>query len=122
MRRGRRFMNRFRSSRTAAALVVLGGLVAAAVAVASAQAAANKPYAANVHQTLDTPGSFTLTLANDPNASQSLGSANFTPPAGFVLGAVTGKGGTNADGFDVKIVGNVVQFRAKSSSQALAMS
>ena len=115
-------MNRFRSLRTAAVLVVLGGLVAAAVAVASAQAAANKPYTANVHQTLDTPGSFTLTLANDPNASQSLGSANFTPPAGFVLGVVAGKGGTNADGFDVKIVGNVVQFRAKSSSQALAKS
>jgi len=113
-------MKRFGSLRNMAVVLVSCGLVAAVVLVASAQAASNKPYLANVHQTLNTPGSFTLTLTNDPKASQSLGSANFTPPVGFVLGVVSGKGGTNADGFDVSIVGNVVQFRAKSSSQALA--
>ena len=39
--------------------------------------------------------------------------------AGFVLGGVTAIGGTNASGFNVTLAGNVVQFRAKSSSQAL---
>jgi hypothetical protein len=94
--------------------------VAVAIVAATAQAASNKPYTANVHQTLNTSGSFTLTLTNDPKASQSLGSANFTAPPGFTLGVVTGKGGAGASGFDANVVGNVVQFRAKSSSQALA--
>jgi hypothetical protein len=102
------------------ALVVVAAAVAVALAATTARAASNKPYSANVHQTLNTPGSFTLTLTNDPKASQTLGSANFTAPAGFVLGAVTGVGGTDASGFTVGISGNVVQFRAKSSSQALA--
>jgi hypothetical protein len=98
-------------------------LVAVAIVVgvvaATAQATPNKPYTANVHQTLNTPGSFTLTLSNDPHASQTLGSANFTAPQGFVLGGVTSIGGTDASGFDVSVVGNVVQFRAVSSATAL---
>ncbi|HEY1563491.1 MAG TPA: hypothetical protein VGF72_02275 [Gaiellaceae bacterium] len=97
----------------------MGGLVAAVAAAASAQAASNKPYTANVHQTLNTANSFTLTLTNDPKASQSLGSANFTAPAGFALGAVSHV--TNS-GFTVSVSGSVVQFRAKSSSQALGKS
>src|SRR2546421_512455 len=112
-------MQRFGSLRNAVAVLALCGLVAAAVAVASAQAAASKPYTANVHQTLNTPGSFTLTLTNDPKASQSLGSANFTAPPGFLLGAVSIPGGTDGPGFNVTVAGNVVQFRAKSSAQAL---
>jgi hypothetical protein len=112
-------MNRFGSFRNAAALVALGVLAAAAVAVATAQAASNKPYSANVHRTPNTASSFTLTLTNDPRASQSLGSANFTAPAGFVLGAGAADNVTN-NGFNVTVAGNVVQFRAKSSSQALA--
>jgi hypothetical protein len=87
-----------------------------AVIIGSAQAASSKPYAANVHRTLDTPGSFTLTLTNDPKAQQSLGSANFTAPAGLTLGAVTS---ISSSGFNVTIAGDVVQFRAKSSSTAL---
>lgn len=102
------------------ALVVAAAAVAVAFAAATAHAASNKPYSANVHRTLNTPNSFTLTLTNDPKASQSLGSANFTAPAGFVLGGVTGIGGTGASGFNVTLSGRVVQFRAKSSSQALA--
>ena len=111
-------MNRFGSFRNAAAVVVLGGVVAAVVAVATASAASNKPYTANVHQTLNAPGHFTLTLTNDPKASQTLGSANFTAPTGFVLtqGAA---GNISNSGFNVNVVGNLVQFRAKSSSQAL---
>jgi hypothetical protein len=110
-------MKRFGSFRNAAALVALSVVAAAVVVVATAQAASNKPYTANAHQTLNTPGSFTLTLSNDPKASQSLGSANFTPPVGFVLGAASN---VSNSGFNVNVVGNVVQFRAKSSSQALA--
>ena len=112
-------MKRFGSLRNAAGVVVVGALVAAVVAVATAQAASNKPYTANVHQTLNTPGSFTLTLTNDPKASQSLGSANFTAPPGFMLGTVGPPGGTGAAGFNVTVAGNIVKFRAKSSSQAL---
>jgi hypothetical protein len=87
-----------------------------AVIIGSAQAASSKPYAANVHRTLNTPGSFTLTLTNDPKAQQSLGSANFTAPTGITLGAVTS---ISSSGFNVTIAGNIVQFRAKSSSTAL---
>src|SRR3954462_4645540 len=120
MRREEKIMKRFGSLRNAVAVLALCGLVAAAVAVASAQAASSKPYTANVHQTLNTPGSFTLTLTNDPKASQSLGSANFTAPAGFALGAVSNitSSGLTTD-FNVTVVGRVVQFRAKSSATAL---
>jgi hypothetical protein len=94
--------------------------VAVAIAAATAQATPNKPYLANVHQKLNTPGSFTLTLTNDPKASQTLGSANFTPPAGFVVSPNVGTiGGSDAAGFNVNVVGNVVQFRAISSGTAL---
>ena len=115
----KRFGMRKRAQYVGVAGVVAAVAVAVAFAAATAQATPNKPYTANVHQTLNTPGSFTLTLTNDPKASQSLGSANFTPPAGFALGAVTGTGGTGGSGFNVNVVGNVVQFRAKSSAQAL---
>lgn len=116
----KRFCMRRHACHGGVALVVAAAAVAVAFAAATAHAASNKPYSANVHQTLNTPNSFTLTLTNDPNASQSLGSANFTAPAGFVLGAVTAIGGTDASGFNVTTAGNIVQFRAKSSSQALA--
>jgi hypothetical protein len=101
------------------ALVV--GVVATVVGIVAATALAtpNKPYSANVHQTLDKPGSFTLTLTNDLHASQTLGSANFTAPAGFVLGTVGNLGGSDRSGFNVSVVGNVVQFRAMSSATAL---
>src|SRR5512142_1947261 len=102
-----------------AAGVVLAVAAAVAIAAATAEATPNKPYTANVHQTLNTAGSFTLTLTNDPHASQALGSADFTAPAGFVLGNVTNIGGTDASGFNVTISGNLVQFRAKSSQTDL---
>jgi hypothetical protein len=117
-------MKRFGTRKVAryggAAGVLIVAAIAIAIAAATAQATPNKPYTANVHQTLNTAGSFKLTLTNDPHASQTLGSANFTAPAGFVLqqGALT-PGGTDASGFNVTVVGNVVQFRAKSSTTAL---
>src|SRR3954462_8448162 len=98
-------MKRFDSLRNAAAVLALCGLVAAAVAVASAPAASRKPYTANVHPPLNTPGSFTLTLTNDPKASQSLGAANVTAPAGVALGGVSNS--TN-NGFNVTVSNNVV--------------
>src|SRR5215469_14872060 len=105
-------MKRLGSRRMAGYVTLLLALViGAVVAVATASAASNKPYTATVFRTLNTPGSFTFVLKNDPKASQNLGSANFTPPAGFTLGSVTGIGGTDASGFNVTVVGNVLQFR-----------
>src|SRR5437016_2099617 len=102
-----------------AAGVLLAVAAAVAIAAATADATPNKPYTANVHQTLGNSSSFTLTLSNDPHASQSLGSANFTAPAGFVLGTAGNIAGTDASGFNVSVAGNVVQFRANSSQTAL---
>jgi hypothetical protein len=115
-------MNRLGMRRSVRFGGAVGALAAAATAVAfaatTAQATPTKPYSANVHQTLNTSGSFTLTLTNDPKASQSLGSANFTAPAGFVLGSANIQG-TGGSGFNVSVAGNAVQFRAKSSQTAL---
>lgn len=92
--------------------------IAIAIAAATAQATPNKPYTANVHQTLNTPNNFDLTLTNDPKASQSLGSANFTPPPGLtVTGVVTP---TPKTGWTVSLdSAGVVEFRSSSSSAAL---
>ena len=112
-------MRRLGSARIAVGVIVLGVLVAAVFAVASARAASNKPYTANVHQTLNTLNSFTLTLTNDLKASQSLGSANFTPPPGFTAGTPTNIQASPGVSFSVNVVNNVVQFRAASSATAL---
>jgi hypothetical protein len=105
-------MSRF--LRIASAAFVLIGVIAAA----SAQAASNKPYTANVRvENASDLNTFRLALTNDPRASQSLGSANFTLPANFTAGAVSNISST---GFNVTVANNVVQFRAKSSSTALA--
>src|SRR2546423_733545 len=113
-------MKRFGTRKVArfggAAGVLAAAAVVGAIAAATAQATPSKPYTANVHRALGNPGGFTLTVTNDPQASQSLGSANFTAPSGYTLGAVTNI--TNA-GFNVTVAGNVVQFRAKSSATAL---
>src|SRR5947207_9534404 len=111
-------MKRFGSLKNAAAVLVFGALVAAVVAVASAQAASSKPYSANVHQTLNTPGSFTLTLTNDPSAQQSVGSANFTPPRGFTATGTPSH--VTRSGWNVTVdSAGVVEFRSTSSSTAL---
>jgi hypothetical protein len=101
-----------------------GVLVAAAVVVAlaatTALATPNKPYTANVHQTLNTPGSFTFTLTNDPHASQSVGSANFTAPAGVTL--TPGTVGTNVSraGWTAMVDSSgILEFRSDSSAHSL---
>jgi hypothetical protein len=105
-------------------LVGYGGAVLAVVAVvvvsmtATAQASPNKPYLANVHQFSGTFGSMVLTLSNDPHASQTLGSANFTPPAGLTVTGVTSKS-LAAWSVSVDSAG-LVEFRAPGSSSGLA--
>ena len=96
------------------------GTVATVVAIAAipAQATPNKPYLANVHQTSSTFGSMTLTLTNDPHASQSLGSANFTPPSGLTVTGVTTPNPLAGWTVSVDNVG-IVEFRSSSSSNAL---
>jgi len=93
------------------ALLLLG--VFAAI-IGSAQAApSTKNYTANVHVTNGavSGNTFTLTLTNDLKSNQTLGSANFTPPAGFTLGSAS----TTHPGFSATVVGNVVQFRSTSA-------
>jgi len=98
--------------------VLVAVAIAVAIAAATAEATPNKPYTANVHQTLNTANSFDLTLSNDPKASQSLGSANFTPPAGLTVTGVTTP--TPKAGWSVSVdTAGVVEFRSSSSSTAL---
>src|SRR5262249_50795833 len=104
-------------------LVGYGGAALAVVAIvvagttATAQASPNKPYLANVHQSGGTFGSMVLTLTNDAHASQSLGSANFTPPAGLTVTGVTSQSQA-AWGVSLDNAG-LVEFRAPGSSSGL---
>ena len=118
-------MNRFGIRRAVryggAAGVVLAVAAAVAIAAATAEATPNKPYTANVHQTLNTTGSFTVTLANDPHASQSVGSANFTAPPGVTL--TPGTVGTNVTHVGWTAIvdsAGILEFRSDSSAHALA--
>jgi hypothetical protein len=105
-------------------VVRYGGAALAVVAIvvasmtAAAQASPNKPYLANVHQSGGTFGSMVLTLSNDPHASQTLGSANFTPPAGLTVTGVTSRS-LAAWSVSVDSAG-LVEFRAPGSSSGLA--
>ena len=115
-------MKRFGSLRNAAAVLVLCGLVAAAVAVASAQAAPSKKnFTVQVAVTKPSSGpvdaqSFTITLANDGSSNTTLGSANILPPAGFAVDTAS----TAQSGWTATPVGNVVQLRSAAPSDALA--
>jgi hypothetical protein len=116
-------MKRFGSIRYAAAVAVLGALVAAVVAVATAQAAPSKKnYTMQVavrdntvsHQT------FTVTLTNDLSSNTTLGSANVSPPAGFHFDTDPAKAGPDQAGWTATVVSNVLQIRSLSSSDSLA--
>jgi hypothetical protein len=101
-----------------AAGVLAAVAVAIALAAATAQASPNKPYTANVRQTLNAPGTFTFTLTNDPHASQQLGSANFTPPLGVTVAGV----GTNVThtGWTATVDNaGILEFRSNSSANGL---
>jgi hypothetical protein len=79
--------------RTASSLAMLAvaALLIAALLTPVAGAAPNKPFSADVLPTCVAGGSttgFTLTLRNE-TATQRLGSANVTPPNGFVLLSAT---------------------------------
>jgi hypothetical protein len=88
-----------------------------AATIGSAQAApSTKNYTANVHavNAAVTQNTFRLTMTNDPKSNQTLGSANFTPPAGFQL-ASGAAANVSRLGWSVNVVGNVVQFRSTSN-------
>lgn len=105
-------------------------LAAVVIAVGSAGAATStKYYSASIVPNNVQAGSsaaqFTLTLTNTTASTQTLGSANFTPPPGWTIGApaagttqaVTSDQGTN---WNVSNVSNVIQFRATTSGDAIA--
>jgi hypothetical protein len=115
-------MKRLGSRRNAAAVLVLGGLLAAVVAVASAQAAPSKKnFTVQVAVTKPASGpvdpqSFTVTLANDGSSNTTLGSANISPPGGFAVDTAS----TAQPGWTATPVGNVIQLRSATSGDALA--
>jgi hypothetical protein len=112
-------MKRLGSFRNAAGVIVLGGLVAALVAVASAQAAPSKKnYTLQVAVTNNALShqDFTITLANDRSSNTTLGSANVTPPAGFTVDTAS----TLKAGWTAAVADNVVQLRSSAAANALA--
>jgi len=119
-------MKRFGSFRYAAGVVVLGALVAAVVAVATAQAAPSKKnYSVQVAVTKPASGpvdpqTFTIKLTNDGSSNTTLGSANISPPGGFSLDTDPTKATTGQAGWTAMVVGNVLQLRTSSSTFALA--
>jgi hypothetical protein len=107
--------------RRGSALLAL--VVTAAVAlIGSAQAGnTSKPFTANVYRTIGTASDFTIKLTNDPHAQQTLGSANFTAPAGFAVHAST-QPVTSSDGHSWTLTSDgtrLVSFRANSNGDAL---
>lgn len=117
-------MKRFGMSRAVryggAAGVLVVAAVAVALAAATADATPNKPYTANIHQTLGSSSSFTFTVTNDPHASQSVGSANFIAPSGVALTA--GTVGTNVSHTGWTAVvdsAGILEFRSNSSANGL---
>src|SRR6476620_2139135 len=119
-------MKRFGSFRYAAGVVVLGALVAAVVAVATAQAAPSKKnYSVQVAVTKPASGpvdpqTFTIKLTNDGSSNTTMGSANISPPAGFNLDTDPTKATTTQVGWTATVVDHVLQLRSSSSTVALA--
>src|SRR5436190_23127429 len=110
-------MKRLSSSRFAVGVVVLGALVAAVVAVASAQAAPSKKnYTVKVYVTnAADPQTFTVVVANEGSSNTTLGSVNITPPAGFTVDVAS----TAQSGWTAGVVGNVLQLRSTTSGDAI---
>jgi hypothetical protein len=116
-------MERLGSLRNAVAAIVLGGLGAAVLAVASAQAAPSKKnYTIQVAVTNDAVShqAFTVTLTNDKSSNTTLGSANITPPAGFIFDTDPGTATTGQPGWTAEVVGNVLQLRSSASTFSLS--
>ena len=120
-------MNRFGSFRNAAAVVVLGGLIAAVVAVATASAAPSKKnYTVKVAVTKPTvgavnPQNFTVTITNDRSSNTTLGSVNVTLPTGFTAdSASTSRDGWAAGTTIVTDSQGTSTIQLRSTSNALA--
>jgi hypothetical protein len=105
-------------------------LAAALVWVVGAAHAApsTKFYSVTIAPTTATAGTstnYTVTLANDPSSTQTLGSANVSAPAGFTIASpangatvtVTGSGGKT---WNVKNASNTLEFRAATKNDALS--
>ena len=109
-------------STSIAALVAAGACALLLVAViGSAQAAATKKvYDATVHVTggavTDKTATLTLTLKNDATSNQTLGSANFTAPAGITFPANPVVRDADVNGWTAAVVGSDVQFRSTSNA------
>jgi hypothetical protein len=109
-------MKRLGSSRIAVG-VVLGVLVAAVVAVASAQAAPSKKnYTVRVAVTNDSVShqNFTVTITNDGSSNNTLGSVNISAPSGFDIANAS----MSRSGWTANVVGNVLQFRSTANPLA----
>lgn len=115
-------MRRFGSRRTAGYVTLLLVLVIAAiVAVATAQAAPSKKnYTVRVAVTKPASGpvnpqNFTVTIANDASSNNTLGSVNVTPPGAFTLGSVTTQPGWTA----VVDSSGVIELRSTTAADAI---
>jgi hypothetical protein len=116
-------MKRFGSLRNPVGVVVLGALIAAVVAVASAQAAPSKKnYTVQVAVTNDALShqDFTVKITNDKSSNTTFGSANVVLPTGFTAGTAT----TEQAGWIPTIVTDssgtsTIQLRSDTSGHAL---
>jgi hypothetical protein len=104
---------RFTTAAGALALVALVAVLGAAQAAPS-----KKVYDATVHvasgAVTETNATLTLTLKNDASSNQTLGSANFTAPAGVTPTAVARA--ADRPGWTAGIAGGVVTFRSISNA------
>jgi hypothetical protein len=108
--------------RTGLATVGAALSLAALVAVIGAAQAApsGKSYTANVRLTAAGGSHFTLTLKNDLKSKQSLGSANFTAPAGFSVPSSSQSVTQGGNTWTIASDGSrVVTFRPSTSGDAL---
>lgn len=108
-----------RARRTGFTTIVAASLLAAFVAVIGAAQAApqQKTFSSTVRVTggavTSTSATLKLTLTNRTK-NQTLGSANFIPPAGVTLGSVVNN--ANRTGWSAAIAGGVVAFRSTSNA------
>jgi hypothetical protein len=99
------------------------GLAALVVVIGAAQAApSTKSYTPNVRLTnaVTSTSAFTLTLTNDTKSKQSMGSANFTAPAGFAVPTSSQSVAQGGNTWSITSDGSrVVAFRASTNDDAL---
>lgn len=113
-----RLVGRRRLVRYGSSVVILGVVaIVAVITVSTAQAVpTTKNYTAQVAVTnADDPQTFTVTITNDAQSNQALGSVNVTPPSGFNVDTAS-----TQPGWTATVVDNVVELRSTSSGSALS--